>query len=222
MILLLFIYFTNLSASSTLTAQPTTARAISEIRARPSKEEAPMLHGFEQKLARLEKVTAHNGRTPLTIDREPGFTQRDEKSLRTMIRALPDMLRQLALWSRDPSVPHRLRRLHLFTLAYLHNPDDILPEKALGFWGYLDDAYMTTSAIVRTMEQSAPLGLHPLWDTPGLTLRTPEWLNTTQQFFPEVTERVDNLLDHCVSIPGTGKNPPRPLAGPHPRNRRIV
>lgn len=172
-----------------------------------------MIRGFEQKLMKLSRTADNTFKSSVATHGRPGFSQRDRVKLKIMILSLPEMLRQLALWSRDASVPPSLRHLHLFTLAYLYNPDDFMPEKTLGFWGYLDDAYMVTSAIVRTMEQSAPLGLNPLADNPPLTLRAPEWLELCQRHLPDMTERVDDLLDQSGGLLGKKSNPHHPDQG---------
>jgi uncharacterized membrane protein YkvA (DUF1232 family) len=118
-----------------------------------------------------------------------------EPHLRQMILHLPDMIRQIHRWAQAPDVSPEVRKLHAFALAYLFNPTDFLPEKHLGFFGYLDDAYLVGSVYQTTMYSDAWMELKPMVDDVSLTIRVPDWLALTRRVIPRVTERIDKFLD---------------------------
>ncbi len=122
-----------------------------------------------------------------------------ETPLRQMILAIPDMTQQIRDWTDNTEHPWAIRRLHNFVLAYLYNPNDFLPEKTEGLFGYLDDAYLVASVFQRTVDQ---LQLHPESLTPraaALCELVPLWLQRTPQVLPAMTAKIDAVLGRLES-----------------------
>ena len=79
---------------------------------------------------------------------------RVESALREVpayVLKLPDniMLLNSFLLSRD--TPLVVKMFYASVLAYLLNPEDFLPERKYGLYGYLDDAYLVVAALQRTI-----------------------------------------------------------------------
>lgn len=118
-----------------------------------------------------------------------------ENPLRQMILHLPDMIAQVRRWTSADHVSPETRRLHEFILAYLYNPSDFLPEKVLGLFGYLDDAYVVASAYQRTAQSDDWAELRPLVDNVGLSIRIPDWMRMAQELLPNETARIEQMID---------------------------
>jgi hypothetical protein len=81
------------------------------------------------------------------------WSQEDEQRLRDFVLLLPDLLREIEVWSRDEDLPPELMRLHLFVLTQLHAATDFLPEARGGILGYLDDAYIVSGVYLRSLRE---------------------------------------------------------------------
>ena len=160
-----------------------------------------MLKAFQEKLTRLANDPQDPFRQRVTERVGPLEAPRTEAPLRRMILAMPDMLGQIASWSREPGMPQPLKRAQVFALAYIVNPEDFLPEGASGLYGYLDDAYIVAATYYRTMQEVGPAGLRPLTDNVSLALAVPEWVEALRRYWPELAERIDDLLDTHLDRP---------------------
>ena len=118
--------------------------------------------------------------------------------LRKMVLAMPEMLGHIRQWTEEPGEEGQLGRLHAFALAYMYNPTDFLPEKTHGLFGYVDDAYLVAGVYERTMHQVDWAGVKPYVDHPVLAQAVPGWLETTRRLLPEVTSRIDMILDNLM------------------------
>ncbi|HMX43220.1 MAG TPA: YkvA family protein [Elusimicrobiota bacterium] len=160
-----------------------------------------MLKAFQEKLTRLANDPQDPFRQRVTERVGPLEAPRTEAPLRRMILAMPDMLGQIASWSRELGMPQPLKRAQVFALAYIVNPEDFLPEGASGLYGYLDDAYIVAATYYRTMQEVGPAGLRPLTDNVSLALAVPEWVEALRRYWPELAERIDDLLDTHLDRP---------------------
>ncbi len=130
----------------------------------------------------------------------PRESVRYQKELREMIIAMPDLVAQLTAWSRKSESPARLRRLHRFAVAYLLNPTDFMPERKLGFIGYLDDAYLITRVFDLALQESE-------W-VPSIgdyEKNTGVWITMTRELFPEMTLHMDRII-HQLTQPTSGRS----------------
>jgi uncharacterized membrane protein YkvA (DUF1232 family) len=171
-----------------------------------------VLKAFKEKLARLADDPNDPFRSAVIARVGPREAAHLEGPLRKMILALPEMLAQIGLWSRELKVSPALKGIQTLSLAYLINPEDFLPEKAHGLFGYIDDAYLVAAVFNRTLEEVGPAGMRPLIDDVGLSLRVPEWVELTRRLLPDVTEKIDAMLDTRVHGSATWERR-RPGAG---------
>ncbi len=128
-----------------------------------------------------------------------------EDPLRHMVLHLPEMIAQIRRWSSASDISQETKRLHEFILAYLYNPSDFLPEKTLGLFGYLDDAYVVASAYQRTAQSDDWAELKPLVDDVGLSIRVPDWMAMARELLPHETARIEQMLDMITAR--TGRRP---------------
>ena len=143
----------------------------------------------------------------LSIDPSDPFTQhvrdrvgareavRFEQPLRNMILVVPDMVAQIRAWMVEPGMPPQLRQLHGFALAYLYNPEDLLPEQVHGLFGYLDDAYFVASVFQRTMTARRGLRNGESWGKSKIAEQLPSWINLTKELLPKETTQIDQIID---------------------------
>jgi len=118
---------------------------------------------------------------------------RFEASLREMILRMPDLLIQIREWMVDSTQPRHLRRLHNFTLAYLYNPQDFLPESTEGFFGYLDDAYLVTRVYQSTVDELS-LETGDLSHAPVSVSDLQKWVALTRELIPGTTRSIEHVL----------------------------
>jgi len=118
--------------------------------------------------------------------------------LRRMILALPLMISQLRSWSDDSGLPIRVRRMQLFALAYLYEPTDFLSANSLGFFRYLDDAYLIARIYQRTLEDKDSSGIKNHSDDPSIAKHVPVWIDLARCLLPEETSKIDGLLDEVA------------------------
>lgn len=160
-----------------------------------------MLNAFREKLTRLANDPQDPFRRRVMERVGPLEAPRLEAPLRGMILAMPDMLGQIAAWSKELGMPQPLKRAQVLALAYIVNPEDLLPEGDAGLYGYLDDAYIVAATYYRTMQEVGPAGLRPLTDNVSLALGVPEWVEIFRRHWPELAERIDGLLDTHLDRP---------------------
>jgi uncharacterized membrane protein YkvA (DUF1232 family) len=110
-----------------------------------------------------------------------------EKSLRSMIIMMPELLERVRRQSSGPGMPEDARRLYARLLTYLYEPRDVIPEDGNGFFGYADDAYLVSAAYERT--------LPPEEDRTQVRA----WLETARWILPAETAQLDRILDELVT-----------------------
>lgn len=160
-----------------------------------------MLNAFQRQL----KLMAADTGDPFTkiIRRTVGPREavRYEGPLRALILAMPAMAGQIRGWSCESKTPSPVRRLHAFIMAYLYSPEDLLPESSLGFFGYLDDAYLVAQVYNRTMIEADSLGLKRFASDEALSGEVPGWLRTVKEFLPAETAVMDRMLEAAALQP---------------------
>lgn len=157
-----------------------------------------MLNAFQRQL----KLMAADNSDPFTeIIRKavgPREAVRYEGPLRALILAMPAMVGQIRGWTYESKTPSPVKRLHAFVMAYLYSPEDLLPESSLGFFGYLDDAYLVAQVYNRTVIAADCFGLKRFAADEALSGEVPAWLKTVKEFLPEETAVMDRMLEAAV------------------------
>jgi len=154
-----------------------------------------MLRTFNDRLKTLALDPRDSFTTEIRRIAGPRTAPFYEHALRRMILRTPAMLAQIRAWAAASEVSSETRRLHDFALAYLQNPQDFLPERNHGFFGYLDDAYLVASVYDRTMHADDWAELSPLVDDLSLPPEVPGWISAARALLPDVMAKIDRTLD---------------------------
>jgi len=117
------------------------------------------------------------------------------RSLRVMILAMPDLLAQLEAWAAESGLPARHRLMRGFALAYLNHPENLLPTRTLGLFGYTDEAYLIARVYYLTMRDPDWSGQRYHVDDEELARAVPEWLELARRLLPADTARIDRLIE---------------------------
>jgi len=118
-----------------------------------------------------------------------------EEPLRRLILAMPYMIAQLQNWAEESGLPSRHRLLRGFALAYLNHPEDVMPERGVGLFGYLDDAYLIARVYHLTMQEPDWSGQRYHIDDEDLARNIPAWLGLARRLAPKETARIDDLIE---------------------------
>lgn len=118
-----------------------------------------------------------------------------EQPLRALILAMPAMIGQIRSWVNESKLPSPLKRMHAFIMAYLYSPEDLLPESSIGFFGYLDDAYLVAQVYHRTMLEADGFGIKHFVDDKTLPRDVQNWLKMVKQLLPAEVAAMDRMLE---------------------------
>lgn len=114
-----------------------------------------------------------------------------KKELQYFIQYLPIALDELRVtfsrFSGDKRLPPPLFDVHECILSYVHYDDDHFSLNHYGFWGYLDDAYLT-GLLVQKVDSLL------LNHTQAERLRLSMWLDVTRRTIPQQTALLDELF----------------------------
>lgn len=124
-----------------------------------------------------------------------GDAVRYEKELRNMILVMPDMLREIQHWAADDKTPANFKCLYGYLLAYLYNPEDLLPVTSFGLYGYLDDAYFVVRVYERTILEK--------WEAPKQALtvsldQVASWRESILALFPQVSLKIERMIEDLL------------------------
>lgn len=123
--------------------------------------------------------------------------RRRERPLRNMVLMMPELLGQLRVWMTEPEMRADLRGVHGFILSYLYHPEDILPEKGQGLFGFLDDAFLVALAFQRALAERRARGLDCALDSDA-DLQVAGWLEHARAVIPLETAQVQGMLDDLL------------------------
>jgi uncharacterized membrane protein YkvA (DUF1232 family) len=128
----------------------------------------------------------------------PKEAARYEQPLRALVLAMPAMTGQIRDWVSESKWPSPIKRMHAFIMAYLYSPEDFLPESSMGFFGYVDDAYLVAQVYRRTLLEAGCFGFKRFVVDEALSRDVPVWLKTVSQLLPAETAAMDHLLEESV------------------------
>ena len=157
-----------------------------------------MLNALQKQL----KLMAADPRDPFTgiIRRMVGPKEavRYEQPLRGLILAMPAMIGQIRDWVSESKWPSPVKRLHAFIMAYLYSPEDFLPESSMGFFGYMDDAYLVAQVYRRTLLEADAFGFKRFVADVALSRDVEDWIKTVKQLLPAETAAMDKMLEEAA------------------------
>lgn len=128
----------------------------------------------------------------------PKEAVRYEQPLRALVLAMPAMIGQIRDWVSESKWPSPVKRMHAFIMAYLYSPEDFLPESSLGFFGYVDDAYLVAQVYRRTLLEADSFGFKRFIIDETLSRDTQDWLETVRRLLPAETAAMDKTLEEAA------------------------
>jgi uncharacterized membrane protein YkvA (DUF1232 family) len=116
------------------------------------------------------------------------------EKLQRFILCLPAMLNDLNAWCEQTDGQTHIKRLYSYVLAYVFHGVDLVPEDDFGFWGYLDDAYLTGLAVAKTWGEN-PLGNGY---SPSYMPQLQQWLSDTRTVIPSQAEQMNAVFGQML------------------------
>lgn len=153
-----------------------------------------MLNAFKQHLKTLAVDPTDDFGARVRALSDARRAPHDAGVLRRMVLSLPLMAGRVSRWSDDPVMPPSLRRQQKFAQAYLYSPVDFLPEESLGFFGYVDDAYLLASVYESTRRELDEFGVVRGDDDEALRRDGLEGMAVVRRLMPQVAREVDETL----------------------------
>ncbi|MDO8802870.1 MAG: YkvA family protein [Elusimicrobiota bacterium] len=118
-----------------------------------------------------------------------------EQPLRALILAMPAMAGQVRAWMTESKFASPISRLHGFAMSYLYSPEDFLPESSMGFFGYLDDAYLIARVYHRTVLEADFFGNKRFSENETLPGDVHNWIKLARELIPVETAAIDSMLE---------------------------
>lgn len=118
-----------------------------------------------------------------------------EQPLRALILAMPAMTGQIRAWLTESELASPIGRLHGFAMSYLYSPEDFLPESSMGFFGYLDDAYLIARVYHRTVLEADFFGNRRFAESEALPGDVHNWIKLARELIPAETAAIDRMLE---------------------------
>ncbi len=118
-----------------------------------------------------------------------------EQPLRALILAMPAMTGQIRAWLTESKSASPIGRLHGFAMSYLYSPEDFLPESSMGFFGYLDDAYLIARVYHRTVLEADFFGNRRFAENETLPGDVHTWIKLARELLPGETAAIDSMLE---------------------------
>lgn len=120
-----------------------------------------------------------------------------ERKVKEFILYMPSVVSRidrLVLREREGSDAHRLAK---YLLIYLYDPEDFLPEKDNGLFGYLDDAYFVAIVYLVILEKT-PTALRTREDE-----KMKEWifehLSSVRYLIPDESAKIEKTISDIVT-----------------------
>jgi uncharacterized membrane protein YkvA (DUF1232 family) len=158
-----------------------------------------MLHAFDNHLRELANTTNGQFREELRKRGNGKFTEDQVATLKEFIFLLPTALKQLSRYWNRKNTPPDAKRLSGFIMTYVYQPKDFLSEESIGLFGYLDDTYLVVSAYLKIHDHFLTDWHDKSPEDMDLTERAHKLITAPRLVIPEVTERIDLMLDKLVA-----------------------
>jgi uncharacterized membrane protein YkvA (DUF1232 family) len=157
-----------------------------------------MLNAFDSHLRTL--ASASNGQFREEVRKRVNgkFTDDQVATLKEFIFLLPTTLKLFSRYWNRKSTPPDAKRLSGFIMTYVYQPRDFLPEESIGLFGYLDDAYMVVATYLKIQEHFLADWHEKTPEELELVSRAQKLISAPRLVVPEVTERIDRVLDKLV------------------------
>jgi uncharacterized membrane protein YkvA (DUF1232 family) len=158
-----------------------------------------MLNALENQLRYLAQNNFDKFRDEVKEHAGGHITDEQISALKEFIFLLPITLRQLSIYWNRKDTPPKAKKVSGFIITYIYQPKDLLPEEKHGLFGYIDDAFLVVQSYLKIHDhflkdwhQMPPEDLE-------LTKRARKLIVVPQMFIPEITAKIDKLIDSVVS-----------------------
>ena len=158
-----------------------------------------MLSAFDNHLRTLASTSNGQFRDELRKRVNGKLTDDQVATLKEFIFLLPTTLKLFSRYWNRKTTPPDAKRLSGFIMTYVYQPQDFLPEETIGLFGYLDDAYMVVSTYLRIQEHFLSDWREKTQEELDLTARARKLMTAPRLVIPDVTERIDRVLDKLVA-----------------------
>jgi uncharacterized membrane protein YkvA (DUF1232 family) len=157
-----------------------------------------MLEALDKQLRTLAQ-DSYNQFIEEVMERQKGkITDEQLAGLKEFIFLLPATLKQLSIYWNQKDTPADAKRVSGFIIGYIFHPNDFLPEARHGLFGYLDDAYMVVQAYLKIQDHYLRDWHDKSAEDLDLTERARRLIIAPRLIIPEVTAKIDKLLDSLI------------------------
>jgi uncharacterized membrane protein YkvA (DUF1232 family) len=116
-------------------------------------------------------------------------------AVRDFIVGMPEVIQDMNAMIRRQVSPPQLNYAFGFLVSYLLDPQDFLPEETFGFFGHLDDAYLTGCILEWALEFIDPARMEEIGVNMGRLEEYVALKKRAQGFLPpQIKENVDTVL----------------------------
>jgi uncharacterized membrane protein YkvA (DUF1232 family) len=157
-----------------------------------------MLSALDHQLRALAQDSYDQFREEVS-ERENGkITVEQVAALKEFIFLLPATLKQLSIYWNRKDTPPDAKRVSGFIITYIYQPNDFLPEAQHGLFGYLDDAYLVVQAYLKIQDYYMRDWQEKSSEELKLIDRARELIMAPQLIIPEVTARIDRMVNSLI------------------------
>jgi len=125
-------------------------------------------------------------------------TEEQIGALKEFIFLLPPALKVLNSYWDDAKIPIEVKKLSSLLIAYIIRRDDLLSDKHLGLFGYLDDSYIVVSAFLKIQEMFLRDWQDKSPEERDLAERARKLIVAPRIVIPEETIGIDEVLELYV------------------------
>jgi len=157
-----------------------------------------MIKALSNQLKELARRTDDEFRAILKERLNGKVTEEQIGALKEFIFLLPPALKVLNSYWDDAKIPIEVKKLSSLLIAYIIRRDDLLSDKHLGLFGYLDDSYIVVSAFLKIQEMFLRDWQDKSPEERDLAERARKLIVAPRIVIPEETIGIDEVLELYV------------------------
>jgi uncharacterized membrane protein YkvA (DUF1232 family) len=158
-----------------------------------------MLKALANELRNLADTTGDQFEEAIKKRLDGKTTEEQVGKLKEFIFLLPPVLKQLSGYWNEKSTPTKAKEMSGLIITYILQPDDFLPERNRGLFGYLDDAYVVVSAFLRIQDLYLRDWQDKTDEERDLTRRSRDLIVAPRIVIPDEAARIDKMIDSFMS-----------------------
>ncbi len=158
-----------------------------------------MLKALANELRNLADTAGDQFEEAIRIRLDSKTTEEQVSKLKEFIFLLPPVLKQLSGYWNEKSTPTKAKEMSRLIITYILEPDDFLPERKAGLFGYLDDAYVVVSAFLRIQDLCLRDWQDKADEERELAERARDLMVAPKIVIPDEVAKIDKMLDSFMS-----------------------